>query len=221
MKIGILHLSDLHIENDAYLDKVQMITEACAYEIQNISALYITVTGDITKFGRIKEFETAKFFLDKLKEQIKPKNGILPIEIILVPGNHDCCFDEVNSTRKIIVDSFRKSDKIDNVDFYNAALSVQDNYWSFYQNYIGNTPDNKIAFKRIFTPRIDKKIVFHCYNSSWMSDIEESVGDLLIPENNFIQNENGELIISLFHHPCNWISPNTPPIITKQDLKTI
>ncbi len=208
MKIGILQLSDLHIENDNYLDKVDLIVKATEYEIKHISNLYIVITGDITKHGRKDEFEKAKIFLIKLKDRLKPRNSVFPIVFVIVPGNHDCCFDEVKATRKEIIKSCHL-DIITESDYFADAIVVQNNFWNFHNELLHKTPVDKISFIETFVPYIDNKIVFHCYNSSWMSEISETYGGIVIPENKFLSNNNGELIISIFHHPLNWLSPNT------------
>jgi predicted MPP superfamily phosphohydrolase/GTPase SAR1 family protein len=208
MKIGILHLSDLHIESDIYLDKVDAIVNACGYDSKQISHLYIVITGDIVKFGRKEEYDKAKDFLLSLQEKIKPTNSVLQVKMIIVPGNHDCCFDDAKSTRKTILKDCLK-DVIEENDYFNDALAVQDNFWNFYKDINGSIPTDKISYSIEFTPYLNNKIVFHCYNSSWMSEIKEEYGGIVIPENKFIKNENGNITISVFHHPLNWLSPNT------------
>ena len=209
MKISVLHLSDLHIERDNYLDKVDAIASACNYDVKQISHLYIVITGDIAKFGRIDEYAKAKGFLSTLQEKIKPAHSVLQIKVILVPGNHDCCFDDVKSTRKTILKDCLK-DVIEENDYFDDTLAVQDNFWNFYKEINDEIPIDKISYVIEFTPYLNNKITFHCYNSSWMSEIKEKYGGIVIPENKFIKNENGNITISLFHHPLNWLSPNTP-----------
>lgn len=208
MKIGILHLSDLHINNDNYLDKVELIVQACSFDVNQASELYITISGDIAQYGRKEEYEKAKEFIQSLKEKIKPKNRLIPIEIILVPGNHDCCFDNVKSTRKLIIKNCH-NDTITEEDYFSDAMIVQKYFWEFYNEISGTLPEDKLTYKVIFQPHINNKIVFHCYNSSWMSEISETYGNIIIPENKFLSSNNGEFIISLFHHPLEWLSPNT------------
>ena len=208
MKIGILHLSDLHIENESCLTKIDNIVKACSFDVRQISNLYIVISGDITKFGRKNEFDIAKIFIANLKEKIKPANSIIPINIVLVPGNHDCCFDNVKSTRKEIIKCCHV-DTLDENDYYSDALAVQNNYWTFYQEMTSGLPTDKVSFKLEFTPLIDQKITFHCYNTSWMSEINETYGGIVMPENKFLFSKNEELTISVFHHPLNWLSPNT------------
>ncbi|MDR2408486.1 MAG: metallophosphoesterase, partial [Bacteroidales bacterium] len=208
MKVGILHLSDLHIESDNYSDKVDAIVNACNYDVKQISQLYIVITGDIAKYGRIDEYAKAKEFISILQKKIKPANSILQIKVILVSGNHDCCFDDVKSTRKTILKDCLK-DVIEENDYFNDALAVQDNFWDFYKEINSSIPTDKISYSIEHIPYLNNKIVFHCYNSSWMSEIKEEYGGIVMPENKFIKNENGNITISVFHHPLNWLSPNT------------
>lgn len=209
MKISVLHLSDLHIESDNYLDKVDAIASACNYDVKQVPLLYIVVTGDIAKSGRKTEYEVAKSFLTGLKDKIKSEKSLLQVKLILVPGNHDCCYENVKSTRKIIIKDCLQ-DVIEENDYFDDTLAVQDNFWDFYKEVIGSLPADKISYKIIETPSVDDKINFVCYNSSWMSEKEEKCGEIVIPENKFIDNDSGKITISLFHHPLNWFSPNTP-----------
>ena len=195
MKIGVLHLSDLHIESDNYSDKVDAIVNACNYDVKQVSHLYIVITGDIAKYGRTDEYTKAKEFISTLQEKIKPANSVLQIKVIIVSGNHDCCFDDVKSTRKTILKDCLK-DVIEEKDYFNDALAVQDNFWNFYKEINGSIPTDKISYSIEVTPYLNNKIVFHCYDSSWMSEIKEVYGKIVIPENKFIKNESGNITIS-------------------------
>lgn len=66
-----------------------------------------------------------------------------------------------------------------------------------------------MSYKYEFRPHLDFKVSFHCYNTSWLTEIDEKQGSLIIPENKFLGNENGEYVISVFHHPIDWLSANT------------
>jgi GTPase SAR1 family protein/uncharacterized pyridoxamine 5'-phosphate oxidase family protein len=160
MKVGILHLSDLHIESDNYLDMVDAIVNACSFDVKQVLYLYIVITGDIVKFGRKEEYNKAQEFF------------------------------------------FAN-------DYFDDALAVQNNFWNFYKEIYKEMPKDKISYKIEHIPHVNHKITFHCYNSSWMSEIEEKTGGIVMPENKFLKNENGNITISVFHHPSNWLSPNT------------
>lgn len=208
MNIGILHLSDLHIDSTNYQEKIDPLISACSYDIKNISHLYILITGDIVKFGRKEEYAIAEDFIFTLQDKIKLLNSILQIKYIIVAGNHDCCFDNAKTTRKTIIRDCLK-DTINEDDYFIDALAVQDYFWGFYEKLNDEMPTDKVSYKIECIPFLNHKIVFHCYNSSWMSEIHEEYGGIVIPENKFIKNNNGDIIISLFHHPLNWLSPNT------------
>ncbi|MGE0076691.1 MAG: metallophosphoesterase [Bacteroidales bacterium] len=208
MKIGILHISDLHIENENYEDRIPALIRAIDYDINQLSNLYIVITGDISKYGRKSDFLKAKEFIDSLKDKLKPKGRIMSVDIVLVPGNHDCCFDEEKKTRKSILNDCRM-DIIEEDDYFDDAMAIQNNFWDFNEEITNNKIRNKVSYKKEFIPHINFKVSFHCYNTSWITEIEEKQGNLVIPENKFINNENGEYVISIFHHPLDWLSSST------------
>lgn len=209
MKIGILHLTDLHIENDDLTNRITSLVKAIEFDIKSIHNLYIVLSGDIVNYGRIEEFEKAKVFIDKLKYSLKEIKPILQLNVISVPGNHDCCFDNVKTTRKLVINNC-KTDIIEEEDFFNDAMAVQENYWTFAMKETVYKEKDKISYKLDFKPHLDYKLSFHCYNTSWLTEINEKQGNLVIPENLFIENDNGEYVISVFHHPLDWLSANTP-----------
>jgi len=208
MKIGILHLSDLHIQGDDLTSRIDNLVKSVEYDIKQISHLYIVLSGDIANFGRKSEFENAKIFVSKLTEKLKEKWKMLNIKIVSVPGNHDCCFDNEKKTRKSILNDC-KEDIIDEEDYFIDAMAVQSDFWDFTNEITDFKEKNKVSYKYKFRPHLDFKVTFHCYNTSWLTEINEKQGSLIVPENKFIENENGEYVISVFHHPIDWLSANT------------
>lgn len=208
MKIGILHLSDLHIQDDDLTSRIDNLVKSVEYDIKQTSHLYIVLSGDIANFGRKSEFESAKIFISKLTERLKEKWKMLNIKIVSVPGNHDCCFDNEKKTRKSILNDC-KTDIIDEEDYFIDAMAVQSDFWDFTNEITDLKERNKVSYKYKFIPHIDFKVTFHCYNTSWLTEKNEKQGSLIVPENKFIENENGEYIISVFHHPIDWLSANT------------
>lgn len=209
MKIGILHLSDLHIQQDKELTtRIDALVKAIDFDIKQLSNLYLVLSGDIANYGRQTEFEKAKLLVNELSNKLKTNGRLLTIKIIAVPGNHDCCFDNEKRTRKSIINDC-KEDVIEEEDYFIDAMAVQSNFWDFTSDITDYKEKNKVAYKYEFRPHIDFKVTFHCYNTSWLSEIEEKQGSLIIPENKFLENENGEYTISVFHHPIDWLSANT------------
>lgn len=75
MKVGILHLSDLHIntEDDIVLGKTECIVRSIQNEIIEVDQLIILVTGDIAFAGDKVEYEIAYYFLEEIKCQLEKK----------------------------------------------------------------------------------------------------------------------------------------------------
>ncbi|MCB0748146.1 MAG: metallophosphoesterase, partial [Ignavibacteriae bacterium] len=208
MKIGILHLSDLHIQDNDLTSRIDNLVKSVEYDVKQISHLYLVLSGDIANFGRKAEFENAKIFVSKLTEKLKEKWKMLNIKIVSVPGNHDCCFDNEKKTRKSILNDC-KTDVIEEEDYFIDAMAVQSDFWDFTNDITDFKERNKVSYEYKFRPHLDFKVTFHCYNTSWLTEINEKQGSLIVPENMFIENENGEYIISVFHHPIDWLSANT------------
>ena len=208
MKIGILHLSDLHIQDEIHSRRIDKLVKAIYFDVKQLSNLYLVLSGDITNYGRRSEFENAKLLINELTEKLKTNDRLLTIKIVAVPGNHDCCFDNEKKTRKSII-SDCKTDIIDEEDYFIDAMAVQSDFWDFTNEITDLKIRNQVSYKYEFRPHIDFKVTFHCYNTSWLTEIDEKQGSLIIPENKFLENNNGEYVISVFHHPIDWLSANT------------
>jgi predicted MPP superfamily phosphohydrolase len=208
MKIGILHLSDLHIQNEDHFERIDKIVKALEYDVREASHLYIVISGDITNFGRKNEFDLAKLFLSKLTTQLKEIQKILNVAIVAVPGNHDCCFDNVKATRKSILSDCR-TDFVKEDDYFTDAMAIQSDFWTFLNEVTDCKGNNLVAYRYSFRPHLDFKVAFHCYNTSWLTEMDEKQGSLVIPENKFLDNHEGEYVISVFHHPVDWLAANT------------
>ena len=208
MKIGILHLSDLHIENDIYLPKLVSLVKAIEFDVKQLQNLYIILSGDVTNYGRIEEFVKAKEFINELTLKLNSRGKILGTKLIIIPGNHDCCFDNVKKTRKSVIADCKK-DIIDEPDYFEDAMAVQSNFWNFTNEITDFKQRDQVSFKQDYRPHVNYNLSFHCYNTSWLTEIDEKQGSLIIPENKFLFRKNNEYVISVFHHPIDWLSANT------------
>lgn len=208
MKVGILHLSDLHIQDKVESERIDSLIKAIEFDIKQLSNLYIVLSGDISNYGRRAEFDNAKSFVNHLTDKLRTKVRLLTIKIIAVPGNHDCCFDNEKKTRKSIINDC-KTDVVEEEDYFIDAMAIQSNFWDFTNEITEYKERYQVAYKYEFRPHIDFKVTFHCYNTSWLTEINERQGSLIIPENKFLENENGEYVISVFHHPIDWLSAST------------
>lgn len=211
MKIGLLHLSDIHIANEDhfienYIEKIRL---ACHFELNDISKLYIVITGDIANMGVESEYDVAKKFLLSLRDDINTHHKINTIKFVIVPGNHDCVLNTPNDIRDALLVTCNKDDI--NEAIVNECIKVQDQFWSFYQSLTQSTPTTKIAYKFEDQLTLDSNIYFHCYNSSWMSIINERDCNKIIPTSCYLHTakRSTDIVVSLFHHPTSWLSPHT------------
>ena len=88
----IIHLSDLHFGTPEFAKE---LANNVSVKIKDLKADLIVVTGDVTDYGYLEEYEKAKKFIDALEGDRK----------LIVPGNHDArnegyiLFEEFFKTR--------------------------------------------------------------------------------------------------------------------------
>lgn len=225
MKIGIIQLSDLHLtkETDFAFKKIDQLTSSISGSLIECNKLYIVVTGDLSNSGN--NYQVVSKFLEKLKSDIKSKFAkkfLNSIEFVLIPGNHDCFLPKnEDEIRQILIEKIRNSDEVSE-SLIEKMLESQKDFWDFYLTFLNQNEENKISYSKKFPLRSDLNLVFHCYNTSWMSQRIELAGGSIFPTNKFLFNQkskNKNLTISIHHHPVSWLSPNTPLNNKKKFIK--
>lgn len=203
MQIGIIHLTDLHLEKDKnnLSDKINSLCSVVNNEFSVIENRYLIISGDIVNHGKAVQYISAK----EIIQNIMNENNIK--KIVIVPGNHDCNFDLDTQIRRNSINNVDYNTLGDDGSVIEQSINVQKDFWEFYSEF-NELPNNKLAYQ--ITDKInEKKISFKCFNTSWMSSIDEKVGVLFFPVNTIENIENESSIsISVFHHPINWFSPN-------------
>jgi len=209
---GLIHLSDIHFssDHDFISKKYSSFFNALKDDFLGCSQIFVVVSGDIANEGLKSEYEQATNFFKQLSEDLKGRYRSVKLKFILVPGNHDCDFSlPVKSGKK-------EARRIDystigvGSSYIDSRINLQKNFWDFYSIY-SEVPKNKI-FYRIIEEINNKKICFHCFNTAWMSDINETPGHLFFPVKSvpeLADQVNYDINIAVFHHPTNWLNPNT------------
>src|SRR4051812_48924219 len=102
-KLLILQLSDIHIKNEkeAVLERSSQIARAAQSLNSESKCCILVLSGDISYSGTQAEYLIAETFLQDLKSNLK--GHFNQIEIVVVPGNHDCSFNKEDSIRKIVL----------------------------------------------------------------------------------------------------------------------
>ena len=102
--LTIIHLSDLHIDNNgkSYSNLLKALLRDLKEQVDTFSSGYfvLIITGDIINMGEIKAISNAKKFFSDLKKYIGERLSA----IYIVPGNHD---KKRTDTNKFLIPAYR------------------------------------------------------------------------------------------------------------------
>lgn len=203
MGLSVIHFSDIHIQNekDAVFKKKQEIINACTNSISNKDYVVIAVSGDIAFSGQEKQYTLAAQFFNEIVGSLY-KKGINNVQMVYVPGNHDCDFSKKSSVRDMLIEKM-KCDDVDS-EIYQNAISVQSNFFSFAAS---ETYSDKMIQLCEYSHN-GNKYGFLLINTAWMSQLHEKYGKIVIPKTFMEQVRLSEysMVFGVYHHPSNWIS---------------
>ena len=210
MKIGIIHITDVHFTIKTSLEKkVTSLVRAATNDFAGVGKVYIIISGDIAYSGRKEEYEKAWSFLSVVKQFLSSELKNIDIKFVIVPGNHDCNFDYNTQLRKAVLQGMSYSTIGDDTSVIDQCLTVQKDFWEFYGRY------HPIPSDRLFYTVRDvidgKSIVFNCINTAFVSQYNEQPGGLFFPAKNYdiTKIDKGDISFGVWHHPPNWFNPNT------------
>ena len=113
MKLLLIHLSDIHFTaaNDVIFDRSSAILNAVKNLDYSLDLCVVVVTGDIAYSGSDEQYIIALEFFEQLKQLLSnnlsgtDQDHAVPVNLIVVPGNHDCDFAATGPHRDVIVNS--------------------------------------------------------------------------------------------------------------------
>jgi len=214
MRILLLHLSDIHLRSvdDPVAARAISIKQAVVGACPTADACFVAVSGDIANSGDPKEYALAGRFFGDLRAALLA-SGIRQVELIFVPGNHDCNLKDEIDTRSFILD-FLDSYLSKPIDFggfnFEAVIAVQEHFFEF--EAAARAGDPIPLSKRLYYPLTfnvsGETVVFHCFNTAWLSRKNEVQSKLYIPEGCLTGSTppDAALSVAIFHHPYNWIN---------------
>ena len=215
MKLAILHLSDLHINNanaSWIVDRAHQVANAVKMSFTDCDKIYVVVSGDIANEGLAEQYESAMTFFTRLKSGLfNNYNGEIPVEkrILCVPGNHDVFLKEENKMRTVLLQSVQDSyPEIDN-SIFESIVSTQ----SAYADFVRKVNDEAEYEQSLLCSMNDKVgdycIRFNLYNTAWMSGLKERPGTIFMPMDGvkkMADKKEADLVISVMHHYYNWLA---------------
>lgn len=216
MKALILHLSDIHLREDhknPSIPKFSFIGTALQNEEPDLDCVVVVVSGDVAFGGKPSEYELAKECLCALTKDLQERLKVTDVRFVFVPGNHDCDFSGNNSVRKITIDAIRNGELPD-AEMIECCCKPQVEFMKFRDAYPNGKPDRQASLLHweYQIEHNDLRIEFRCFNTAWMSVLNEVQGTLYVPDSVAERNEaaqTSDYVISVFHHPYNWMPAAT------------
>ncbi|NFO58523.1 metallophosphoesterase [Clostridium botulinum] len=214
IKIGIIHLSDIHLKTDTdkITKKMNFLVDALKNKCIELEYILIIITGDIAFSGKNEEYEIAYCIISDLKNELE-KYIKKDIDILFAPGNHDCNFEENNSVRDTVIKSILREEIIDD-DKIKVCCSIQNNYFKFIKNFENKNLEVIFQDKLISINKYsirEKYIYFIMLNTAWLSGINEEYGRIYFPVDIYkdkLEQCNDGITITFFHHPTKWCHPD-------------
>ncbi len=160
--------------------------------------------------------------LENIKEGLsnnfaRVSNDPVPVHIVVVPGNHDCDFQISGELRELILPTvLADHTKASSSEIVELCTAVQLCFFQF-REAVESAPaeaaslnfDHKLAYRYKFEFGAHS-ILFLCYNTAWLSQLNESQGRLYFPADAVVADQGEcELVVAAFHHPYNWIESNS------------
>lgn len=219
MRLLVLHLSDIHFKAklNPILEKVDAIAAAVRSELDlhNPTACLGIVTGDIAYSGKLAEYDQASEFFTRLKSSLACAEGLEAFEWVLVPGNHDCDFDRHTDARQTMIDTISSNPgqiATKDTSIADLCLGVQSEFFKFARRIQPEieirSGHDKLRYKKTLTAGA-MTIRCDCYNTAWLSQHRETPSQLFYPIALLKEEKDKcDLVLSLFHHPYNWLDPD-------------
>jgi UDP-2,3-diacylglucosamine pyrophosphatase LpxH len=221
--IVLVQLSDIHFgspDNDKIASRVDEVRGAICSRFPKAEACFIVLSGDVSNTGSPDEYVIAEHFMTVLAAALK-QEGFGVVEIISVPGNHDLNLRGETDTRQMLLESpesyIRKGVDVSGAN-YRAVISVQDDFFSFDKTLAGSAipQENRIYYQRGYAVA-SRRILFHCFNTAWLSRRHEEQGKLFIPPE-FLKSQTPsdiDLSVAILHHPYNWMDVDNQRAVKK------
>lgn len=213
MKVAIIQMSDLHIasEKDYIVNKARIIARSVSSVLNTCQKVAFVITGDLVDKGDMTMYQQAKKFLSDFTDEIQKESESIDWQYVIVPGNHDLDFKMRVPMRSLVLKDCLVNGVISEPEFIQEALKPQNEFWKFYSELAGEEKQPSISYKHILRVNDVMNIEFHCYNTAFLSTIDEQPQGLLMPESEFLSYDNEQLqrkdvVISVYHHKSGWLS---------------
>ena len=213
MRVAIIQMSDLHItsDKDFIVKEAHTLARAVAAKVNGCNKVVLVITGDIIDKGNVSNYKYAKIMLKNFETEIQKEAQLESWNYIMVPGNHDLDFKMDVPYRDMAMEKVLSTGVVQRNEFERDILMPQKAFWAFYSEVTGKPKEPCVSFEEKVAVNESCSIVFHCYNTAFLSTIDEKPQSLIVPEANFISNDDTpndktEIVVSVYHHKTGWLS---------------
>ncbi len=201
MKFLVLHLSDIHLLNEtSYSSKnIESITNTLTFT-DEISHIFLIISGDITFDGSKDQFIIADCFYDDLCTSLKTKFSSVPIKIFVVPGNHDNDY----TTGMLTTEELTTITKSGTQEKYLLnELDKLKNFFEHAKQYNCFVDNNYIIHSQVIQIS-EMRIKINLINTATFSSRQTDNGLHFISDTELEKlssNSNHDFTLSIMHHP--------------------
>ena len=209
MKLLVLHLSDLHIEDvienkEKKINSIFKILESKYFEYENVLIIF---TGDIAKSGKKNEYDYAEHFISEITSKL---SVLKKVKIALCPGNHDRLFKDGEKRDKNYVESISKSNYEQEIK---NNLYLTTNYEDFERRVFLKAKQKNDVLKLCDYKINDENLRVYCLNNALLSGFDKDwTGNDFNEGGIFIRNqyldisrENNDYVFLLMHMPLTFL----------------
>lgn len=174
MKLLVVQLTDLHIKDreDEFSINIDEMIKSLKL-VGDVDKIVIATSGDIAFSGKKEEYNCANGFLKALFKKLRKNFDVKNVEHIVVPGNHDINFDNLDRNFEEIQRAYKEKRVKLLVD---NDLKYMNDFWLFANEYGCFDNQNRIIFKKTIKVG-DKAIGFIMVNTVPLSLLKGSMQD--------------------------------------------
>ena len=223
MQLVIVHLTDIHIRDDADFDVLFERTKSLGGAICNhitepeSTKVLFCITGDLAFSGLENQYAAVELILEEIYSLIKRRFSQIEIYTIFVPGNHDCDFDDKTTSLR---DALLTAPTLDITDttHLKVCTGIQKNYFNFVSEWnqkhgaLSCMNDKILTINELNWDKENISLKIHCINTSWCSRRHEEKGKMKIvngkmkmPSNQLPDKELNDIVITMMHHDAEWM----------------
>ena len=217
MGLLIVQLSDIHFraKSNPVSDRLDPLLAAIASILPRPAHCLLLLTGDIAWAGSNEEYRNALAFCRSLRSGLERLFDA--VSVTAIPGNHDCLLpEEQERLRAALIAGVLPTLQSLTPDpaILARLLEAQEGFFSFVSEFTGYQMTGSEQICRVDRFNVGAKSVrVLAFNTALLTQRREKPGVLEVPmaiiERVVPSGSEADINISVYHHPDNWLEPNT------------